>query len=297
MQQSRVKVPRRRNSLAGIVAEGNVLVRGEGVFHQSGGTPETGAHTVIYLHGVGGGSSWWLKQVASSAEDGVYSVAVDLPGHGKSQGSAYESVEEYTDWLLALLDTLAVRQEVVLVGACLGGLIAIDFACRFPERLHGVVLCGVPRAGTIHSDRLHSAARGDDLLDYMPSLFSSGVSPALRNQAVRHWLKTRPEVRYAGLRACHSYQGEADLPLLGIPVMAVVGTCDRYVERRGALSWSRGTGVKIAWIEGAGTLCMMENPESFRGSLVTFVEGLEAPELPRELRYASVGGYRRTVPT
>lgn len=270
------------------------MVRGEGIFHQTGGTPEAGSHTVVYLHGAGGASSWWVEQMASSGCDAVYAVAVDLPGHGKSQGRAVTSVEEHADWLKSFLDTLAIRQEVVLVGACLGGLIALEFAHRFPDRVLGVVLCGLPGGISISHERLRAAGRGDDLLEYIPLLFASGAGKVLCDRTAKHWLKTRPEVRYADLKACSDYQPHDALRSLTVPVMIALGDGDRYASREEVLRWAFEAEAEIAWIEGAGLLCMLERPETFRDSLCRFLRSLSSPALPHELRYA-LGGYRRTA--
>jgi pimeloyl-ACP methyl ester carboxylesterase len=280
-----------RKPTGGHLAEGSVLVRGEGIYRQTGGTPEAGSHTVIFLHGAGGGTSWWYDQMVSVC-DSVYAVSVDLPGHGKSQGRGFPYVEEYADWLEAFLDTLALRQSVVLVGSCLGGLVALEFAATRPERVQGLVLCGLPGANAAGPEWLRRAEKGDDLTDYVPTLFAPSVDAALRNKAIRQWLKTRPEVRLGDLRACSQYHAEAAIRALQAPAMVAAGREDRYLSEEVVETFVEQTGATLCWVEAAGTLCMLENVEVFRTGLASFLRDLTAPELPDDLRYV-VGGYRK----
>ena len=50
------------------------------------------------------------------------------------------TVDQVTDDLVAVLDGLEIREPVVLLAHSAGGLLAINFAARYPERLTKLVL-------------------------------------------------------------------------------------------------------------------------------------------------------------
>ena len=69
-------------------------------------------------------------------------VALDLPGHGESEGPGRSSVAAYAEAVKAAADALGLASTVV-AGHSLGGAIALEMAQRYPEYVAGVaVLAG-----------------------------------------------------------------------------------------------------------------------------------------------------------
>src|SRR5207248_1905261 len=68
-------------------------------------------------------------------------VLYDLRGHGRSERPAVGyTLADMVDDLGALLDALAIAEPVALVGNSFGGLLALAFASRHPQRVERVVL-------------------------------------------------------------------------------------------------------------------------------------------------------------
>lgn len=96
---------------------------------------------VVLLHGFTGSTTTWSPLV-SSLRDEFTTVAVDLPGHGRS--SAPREARRYgltrlADDLATVLDNVHLPR-VVLLGYSLGGRAALHFALRHPARLAALVL-------------------------------------------------------------------------------------------------------------------------------------------------------------
>ena len=118
----------------------SVVCARSGLSFRAGGR---GAATV-FLHGVGLNKNAWRSQ--ESFFSAVRTVVVcDLPGHGDSPApeNPDPDLSDYSAPVAALLDGL--RLAVVdVVGHSFGGLVALDFALRFPARVRRlVVLSGV----------------------------------------------------------------------------------------------------------------------------------------------------------
>ena len=87
---------------------------------------------VVFVHGAGGTHQHWLYQVRDLPHSPTY--ALDLPGHGRSEGQGRDSISAYGDWLIDFLDA-AGEDQAVLVGHSMGGAIVLDTTLRHPERV------------------------------------------------------------------------------------------------------------------------------------------------------------------
>jgi pimeloyl-ACP methyl ester carboxylesterase len=122
-----------------------VVVRGVRLHVQRLGTPQPGEPerpVVVFLHGlVMDNLSSWFFTVANPATRVAEALLYDLRGHGLSERPATGySLEDHVADLAGLLDALAIRRPVVLVGNSFGGLLALGLARAQPARVAGLVL-------------------------------------------------------------------------------------------------------------------------------------------------------------
>ena len=134
---------------------------------------EAAKPTVVLVHGVLNDHSVWILQSRYLAHHGFNVLAVDLPGHCRSQGEAAASVEAAADFIAALLDSAGV-QQAALVGHSWGSLIALEAAARLGPRISHLALIGTA-VGTLVS--LTFASRILDRVGYRPALL--GLTPLL----------------------------------------------------------------------------------------------------------------------
>jgi len=100
------------------------------------GRPDT---PLVFIHGAGASSAIWLGTLHRLARS-RRCVAVDLPGHGRSQGRV-ESIAEMRDAVGLVAATLCLGPSV-LVGHSMGGLVALAAALEWPDKIAGLVLVG-----------------------------------------------------------------------------------------------------------------------------------------------------------
>jgi 2-succinyl-6-hydroxy-2,4-cyclohexadiene-1-carboxylate synthase len=99
----------------------------------AGGTP------LLYLHGFMGDGRVWLSTM-NRIQDTVYSVALDLPGHGHTEADlAHLDFSSLADAVAAFVYDHFDR-PAVLVGYSLGGRVALQAALSHPDRFRGLVL-------------------------------------------------------------------------------------------------------------------------------------------------------------
>jgi pimeloyl-ACP methyl ester carboxylesterase len=135
-------------------------VQGRAAYAYTGGKPfaEDGP-CVVFIHGALNDHSVWTLLARWYAHHGYRVLAVDQPGHGRSEGPPLASVEVLADWVLALMEAAGVAQAH-LVGHSMGSLIALEAAARAPARAAGLVMVGTAYPMKV-SDALLSTARDD----------------------------------------------------------------------------------------------------------------------------------------
>lgn len=96
--------------------------------------------TLLFVHGYAGCADTWEYQINHFAKS-YRVVAPDLRGHGNSDApySQYTMPEMVGD-LKAVVDTLQLPPQFVVVGHSFGGSICVEFANAFPERVAKLVL-------------------------------------------------------------------------------------------------------------------------------------------------------------
>ena len=74
-------------------------VGGRKVFAATGGQPvRTDRPVAVFLHGAGMDHSVWTLPGRYVAHHGGTALALDLPGHGKSDGPALTSIADMAAW-------------------------------------------------------------------------------------------------------------------------------------------------------------------------------------------------------
>jgi pimeloyl-ACP methyl ester carboxylesterase len=119
----------------------DAIVRGVRFHYQRIGSPEAKA-AVVFLHGlVMDNLASWYFTAANAVAQHADVVAYDLRGHGKSERPATGyTLDDMVEDLAGLLDQTLGDKPVRLVGNSFGGLLAVAFARRYPQRVTGLVL-------------------------------------------------------------------------------------------------------------------------------------------------------------
>lgn len=103
------------------------------------------AEWVTFIHGAGGSSSIWYKQIRDFSKQ-FNVLLVDLRGHGKSKKPIHEKIKKYSfdklgDEVVEVLEHLKIR-STHFVGISLGTIIIRDITERFPKLTKSMILGG-----------------------------------------------------------------------------------------------------------------------------------------------------------
>ena len=118
-------------------------VQGRTAYAYTGGVAfDPALPCIVFLHGALHDHSVWTLLARWFAHHGHSVLAVDEPGHGRSDGPPLADVPALAAWTLDLLDAAGVQQPAALVGHSMGSLIALEAAGQAPARVGRLVLIG-----------------------------------------------------------------------------------------------------------------------------------------------------------
>lgn len=117
-------------------------------------------HPLVLLHGSGAGATGWsnFRPNIGPLSERFRVLAVDAPGWGRSD-PATSDVYDHPKALLEFLDELEI-EKAALVGNSMGGMTAMTFAARYPDRLS------------------HLITMGPGSFPQMPTMFGPGDGPS-----------------------------------------------------------------------------------------------------------------------
>lgn len=209
-------------------------------------------------------------------------IRYDKRGHGLSDAppGPYK-LEDLTADLAHLLDHLGLA-EAVLVGDSVGGMIALDFAIRYPQRVPGLILCDTAaRIGT--ADYWHeriTAVRSGGLAPLAEAILSRWFSPAFASQqpaAYRGYynmLTRTPLEGYAGTcEAIRDADLRAQVGQIGAPALVLCGAEDGATppELVRGLAEALRHG-RFALIAHAGHIPSLEQPAAMSALIEEFLQ-------------------------
>ena len=261
----------------------DLSVDGKKAYAYTGGRPFDPAQpVVVFVHGAEHDHSVWALQSRYLAHHGRAVLAVDLPGHGRSQGPALESVEALADWSVALLDAADVKQAA-LVGHSMGSLVAVECAARYPERVTRIALIGTAFPMRVSDELLEATRSNEPLAQDMVNIWShaayahypSNPGPGfwVIGENLRLMQRQKPGVMHVDFAACNNYaNGAAAAAQVRCPALLVLGKRDIMTPPRatkeltGALKDKR-----VVEIAGSGHALMAEKPDDVLDALIGFV--------------------------
>ena len=227
---------------------------------------------LLFCHGSGGSHRHWLYQLAGLTFP-VNPLAVDLPGHGRSEGSA-QAGSPFT--AIGLKNGGSSELIPLCPGRhSMGGAIALDYALQYPGDLAGLILVGTGGRLRVAPAILDSLREGA-LPAGMSGLLYGPEAPAeLVKEGEREMRETPPGVFLADFTACDRFDRMSALEQITCPCLVICGSADRLTP----LKYSRFLhemlpAARLVEISGAGHMVMVEAPEQVNKAITAFIKEL-----------------------
>lgn len=235
---------------------------------------------VVLLHGAGGTHLNWPPQVRRLDGQPIY--AVDLPGHGKSEGVGRQLISDYAADLLRFMDVLKFT-SAVFVGHSMGAGIALTLALDDPERVSGLALLGASSQLRVSPRILEASSR---LATFRTAVhlvtelgYSEYADPRLKELGEERMAQTRHPVFYGDFLACDSFDVSDRLSQVTAPTLVLGAAQDALTPLWCSQSLFRKIpGARLQVVYRAGHMLMLEKPEAVAAALAAFFSSL--PDRP-----------------
>ena len=252
-------------------------------------THNTSQEWVTFVHGAGGSSSIWYKQVRDYAK--YYNVLLlDLRGHGNSKPSLKNAFEkQYTfdsivDDIVEVLDHEKIEKSH-FVGISLGTIVIRQLAENYPKRVSSMIMGGAIVKLNIRSQILMRF--GNVVKSVIPYLwlyrFFAFIIMPKKNHRESRLLFVREAKKLYHKEFIRWYKLTTELnPLLrffrqvdvGIPTLYVMGQEDYMflpsIEK--LVSMQRSADLMV--VPDCGHVVNVEQPEYFNNTTLSFLKGL-----------------------
>jgi pimeloyl-ACP methyl ester carboxylesterase len=261
----------------------NLAIDGKQVFaYTAAHQIDAAKPSVVFVHGAGLDHSWFALQSRYFGYHGRNVLAVDLPGHGRSEGPPLESVEQIADWIVALLDGAGLARASI-VGHSLGALAALECAARHPARVHSIALLGVAYPMKVTDAFLEAARRNEQAAYDMDTVWAHAPRvPLAGNPNPGMWMygdslarlaRLAPGVLYASLKACNDYAaGFESARKVKCPALLLLGRRDVMTPPKTAAALAQAiAGSRTVQIGSSGHSLMAEAPDAVLDALIDFL--------------------------
>jgi 2-succinyl-6-hydroxy-2,4-cyclohexadiene-1-carboxylate synthase len=246
---------------------------------------------LVMLHGFTGSAAGWGEHLDRLAACGLRVIALDLPGHGRSDAPADPArygFECCRQDILAVLQQAGVRKgEAILLGYSLGGRLALYtalsdfFRALILESASPGLADAAEREQRRNSDEALAASIERDGVqafvdrwEKLPLFASQQSLPAQVRAALRSQrLQNRAEGLANSLRGAGTGVQpplHAHLPTLNMPVLLIAGELDTKFTAIARSMAQALPQVRLCIIAGAGHAVHLERPEEFDSLVADF---------------------------
>ena len=199
---------------------------------------------IVFIHGAMHDHSGWIQQTRYLAHHGYAVLAVDLPGHGRSDGPPL-GVVEAGQWVADLVRATGLG-SVALAGHSMGSLIALEAAARLGPAASHLFMIGTAYPMKVSAQLLDLSERDPlaaiDLVNSLsistlaakpshpgPGFSLHGGNRALMRRTLRGWRESN--LFHFDFSACNAYVGlEAAAAALTCPATLILGERDQMTS-------------------------------------------------------------------
>ena len=239
-----------------------------------------GRPAVVFVHGGGLDHSVWIHQSRYFAHHGFNAIALDLPGHGRSDGAPAGTITGMAHWVMRAADALGI-ERLYVAGHSMGSLVALETAGLYRDRVDAAALVGCAAPMAVAGALLDAAQADDPAAFDMITLWGHrmgaqlGGNPApgmwMTGGAVRLLERAAPGVLHNDLNACNEYRhGLETAAKITCPTHLVLGREDVMAPPRAARALVAALSVvRVTELADCGHMLMAEQPDAVRDALAT----------------------------
>jgi pimeloyl-ACP methyl ester carboxylesterase len=229
--------------------------------------------TIVFIHGSGSTGHFWKAQVEGLAER-VNTVALDLPGHGRSGKDGKEDVADYARAVVQFVEAIEVSKAIPC-GLSLGGAIAQQLLLDYPARFSAGILVGTGARLKV-LPAIFEASKNDHpgFVDLLLEFAASPKSdPATLKPYQNETGSCDPGVVYGDFQACNKFDVMQRLSEIRVPVLVISAEDDKLTPPKYGEFLAAGIPhATRTHIMDAGHISPMEKPQEVNRAISEFLD-------------------------
>ena len=229
--------------------------------------------TIVFIHLSGVTGNFWKAQVEGLAER-VNTVAVDLPGHGRSGNDGKNTIEDYTRAVFEFIEAADIPRPIPC-GLSIGGAIVQQLLLDFSNQFEAGMLIGTGAKLKV-LPAIFEAIENDysGFVEMICKLAASEKTAPEVIQPFRDEMqKCDPRVTFGDFKACHRFDAMDRLADISVPVMIISAQDDKLTPPKYAdFLESAIAGASRTHIMDAGHLAPMEKPQEVNQAIIAFLD-------------------------
>ena len=229
----------------------------------------------MFVHGAGGNRLLWGSVMASLAPSQAC-VAIDLPGHGRSDGPGLGSVSAYAENCAGFVTKLGLG-PAILAGHSMGGGVAMSMALTRPELVRALVLVSTGARLRVAPGILEGLKSDFEGSAGAFAAYACGSDAPTRvtNVCLKGLLSAGPATLGGDLEACDRFDVRAELGSIRSATLVICGDNDLLTPLKYSQYLASGiAGASLTVVRGAGHMVMLQAPHTVAESIAAFLSEL-----------------------
>lgn len=231
--------------------------------------------TLVFIHGSGLWSGMWMNQL-DAFSDRANTVALDLPGHGRSKGPGMERIEDYTRVAAEFIRGIS-APDPIPCGLSLGGAIAQQLLLDHPDRFSAGILLGTGARLKVLPEILETVA--NDFAGFLGMFGRFGISeksdPGMLRPLVETLEKVDPGIVLGDFKACNGFDVMDRLASIRARVLASAALDDALTPPKyGEFLAAHIPNASLVRIPDAGHLAPIEKPAEVNDAIRGFLDDI-----------------------
>jgi pimeloyl-ACP methyl ester carboxylesterase len=229
--------------------------------------------TLVFIHGAGGSGDFWQAQV-EGLSGRVNTLALDLPGHGRSYAGGQDTIEGYARSVIDFIKKIDVPKPIPC-GLSMGGAIVLQLLIDNQDLLTAGILISTGARLKVAPVIFETLEKNySDFMDMISGLVASkATDPEIIRRYREEIAHCNPAVTLRDFQACNGFDVMQHIGSIKLPVLVVSAEDDQLTPTKyGEYLKNSIPETSGAHIMDAGHISPMEKPEAFNEAVKNFLD-------------------------
>jgi pimeloyl-ACP methyl ester carboxylesterase len=229
--------------------------------------------TIVFIHGAGGSSLFWQAQVKGLVAR-ANTIAIDLPGRGRSGNEGRNTVEDYAEAVVVFIKEINAPNPIPC-GLSMGGAVTQQLLLDYQDLFKAGVLISTGSRLKVTPVIFETIEKDyHEFVNMIGKLAASkNTDPGLVEPFQQDTARCKAETTHGDFRACDSFDASNHLSSIEVPVLVVTAEDDRLTPPKyGDFLEKHIKNASRAHIKDAGHIVPIEKPDEINKAILKFLD-------------------------